>query len=100
MFGPPILLAQGHRFANTIGAGASVRQYYWRRGIGSQRLLAQGASVRQYIGAPISPLCQKAMLTIGGSPIIFKLCFADFFHVRFVITTVLAQSASVADKVR
>jgi hypothetical protein len=59
--------------ANTIGPG----------GIGAPIVVAQGASVRQYIGAPMSLSANRQCLPSMVSPIMFR---GFFFHVRSAIT--------------
>jgi hypothetical protein len=61
------------QFANTIVAG----------GIGAPIVGARGASVRQYIGAPMSLSANRQCLP----SMVSQLYFADFFfHVRSAIT--------------
>jgi hypothetical protein len=55
-------------------------------GICALILLAQGGSVRQYNGEPISLSSNTGNADRRDAPIIFKLCFADFFRVRSAIT--------------
>ncbi len=66
--------------ANTIGAG----------GIGAPIVVARGASVRQYIGAPMPLSANRQCLP----SMVSKLCFADFFFM-FGPPLLLAQGASV-----
>ncbi len=57
LFGPPIgnvkLLSNSY-----VGYVASVR-YYWPRVYRCANIFAQGASVRQYVGAPMSPSANR-----------------------------------------